>query len=232
MTRNLRCNAICPGTIESPSLRGRIAAQVPLPLAPDETAASLNARCYEAGYQAFVALLREGRARDRAAGRTLIGPQASDLVVLHGPKQAEAERCSTGEQKALLVGLVLAHARLVAAMTGMVESVTFRTDRMRALAESGFATATDLADWLVREAGLPFREAHHVTGRAVKRAEELGLSLGAVPLSEFQAIHPGIDDRVYSVLTVDASVASRMSHGGTAPAQVRARIAEAKGRME
>ena len=116
----------------------------------------------------------------------------------------------------------------IAAMTGMVDSVTFRTDRMRALAESGFATATDLADWLVREAGLPFREAHHVTGRAVKRAEELQVSLADVPLAELQAIHPAINDSVFSVLTVDASVASRMSHGGTAPAQVRARIADAK----
>lgn len=116
----------------------------------------------------------------------------------------------------------------IAAMTGMVDSVTFRTDRMRALAESGFATATDLADWLVREAGLPFREAHHVTGRAVKRAEELQVSLADVPLAELQAIHPAMNDSVFSVLTVDASVASRMSHGGTAPAQVRARIADAK----
>ncbi len=116
----------------------------------------------------------------------------------------------------------------IAAMTGMAESVTFRTDRMRALAESGFATATDLADWLVREAGLPFREAHHVTGRAVKLAEEKGVALAALPLSDLQAIHPAITDSVFSVLTVDASVASRMSHGGTAPAQVRARIADAK----
>ena len=116
----------------------------------------------------------------------------------------------------------------IAAMTGMTQSVTFRTDRMRALAESGFATATDLADWLVREAGLPFREAHHVTGRAVKLAEEKGLALAALPLADLQAIHPAINDSVFSVLTVDASVASRMSHGGTAPAQVRARIADAK----
>ncbi len=116
----------------------------------------------------------------------------------------------------------------IAAMTGMTQSVTFRTDRMRALAESGFATATDLADWLVREAGLPFREAHHVTGRAVKLAEEKGLALAALPLVDLQAINPAINDSVYSVLTVDASVASRMSHGGTAPAQVRARIADAK----
>ena len=116
----------------------------------------------------------------------------------------------------------------IAAMTGMTQSVTFRTDRMRALAESGFATATDLADWLVREAGLPFREAHHVTGRAVKLAEEKGLALAALPLVDLQAINPAINDSVYSVLTVDASVASRMSHGGTAPLQVRARIADAK----
>ena len=116
----------------------------------------------------------------------------------------------------------------IAAMTGMTQSVTFRTDRMRALAESGFATATDLADWLVREAGLPFREAHHVTGRAVKLAEEKGLALAALPLGDLQAINPAINDSVFSVLTVDASVASRMSHGGTAPAQVRARIADAK----
>lgn len=116
----------------------------------------------------------------------------------------------------------------IAAVSGMVDSVTFRTDRMRALAESGFATATDLADWLVREAGLPFREAHHVTGRAVKLAEDKGVALAALPLADLQAINPAINDSVYSVLTVDASVASRMSHGGTAPAQVRARIADAK----
>jgi len=116
----------------------------------------------------------------------------------------------------------------IAAMTGMTQSVTFRTDRMRALAESGFATATDLADWLVREVGLPFREAHHVTGRAVKLAEEKGVALAALPLGDLQAINPAINDSVFSVLTVDASVASRMSHGGTAPAQVRARIADAK----
>jgi DNA replication and repair protein RecF len=71
----------------------------------------------------YRALLRANRGRDAAAGRTLIGPQASDLAVCHGPKQAEAARCSTGEQKALLVGLVLAHARLVAAMTGMAPLV-------------------------------------------------------------------------------------------------------------
>jgi argininosuccinate lyase len=115
----------------------------------------------------------------------------------------------------------------IAAMTGMVESAAFRTDRMRAAAEAGFSTATDLADWLVREGGIPFREAHHITGRAVARAEALGVRLHEVPLADLQAIDARIDDRVYGVLTVDASVASRTSFGGTAPARVRAAIAAA-----
>jgi argininosuccinate lyase len=112
-------------------------------------------------------------------------------------------------------------------MAGMIETTTFRTDRMRALAESGFATATDLADWLVREANVPFREAHHITGRTVKAAETKGVSLADLPMDELKAIDERIDERVYAVLTVDASVASRKSYGGTAPDQVRARIAEA-----
>ncbi|MCW6531200.1 MULTISPECIES: argininosuccinate lyase [Sphingomonas] len=117
----------------------------------------------------------------------------------------------------------------IAAMTGMIESATFRTDRMRALAESGYATATDLADWLVREANVPFREAHHITGRAVARAEALAVTLDQVPLADLKAIDPRIDDRVYSVLSVDASVASRTSFGGTAPDNVRAAIRAARG---
>lgn len=116
----------------------------------------------------------------------------------------------------------------IAAMTGMIETVTFRTDRMRALAESGYATATDLADWLVREANVPFREAHHITGRAVKLAEDRGVQLADLPLADLQDIDARITDSLYAVLTVDASVASRRSHGGTAPDQVRARIAEAR----
>ncbi len=119
----------------------------------------------------------------------------------------------------------------IAAMTGMVESLSFRTDRMRALAESGFATATDLADWLVREAGLPFREAHHVTGRAVKLAEERGCGLADLPLDALQGIEMRITDGVYRVLSVDASVASRTSHGGTAPSAVRERIKAAKDQL-
>jgi argininosuccinate lyase len=116
----------------------------------------------------------------------------------------------------------------IAAMTGMVETTRFVPERMRGAAEAGFSTATDLADWLVRAGGIPFREAHHITGRAVKLAESEGLALSALPLEALQAIDPRIDERVFSALTVDASVASRASHGGTAPAQVRARVAEAK----
>jgi argininosuccinate lyase len=116
----------------------------------------------------------------------------------------------------------------IAAMTGMIETVAFRADRMRALAESGYATATDLADWLVREANVPFREAHHITGRAVKLAEDRGIQLAELSLDALQDIDARIDERLYEVLSVDASVASRRSYGGTAPDQVRARIAEAR----
>jgi argininosuccinate lyase len=121
-----------------------------------------------------------------------------------------------------LIGLSLS------AMTGMIATLTFRTDRMRSLAESGFATATDLADWLVREADVPFREAHHITGRAVKLAEERGCGLADLPLDVLHAIDSRITDGVYGVLTVDASVASRISHGGTAPVRVREAIAVAR----
>jgi argininosuccinate lyase len=99
---------------------------------------------------------------------------------------------------------------------------------MRAAAEAGFSTATDLADWLVRVAGIPFREAHHITGRAVKLAEERGIGLADLELETLQQVDPRIDASVYEVLTVDASVRSRTSHGGTSPERVREQIAAAK----
>jgi argininosuccinate lyase len=116
----------------------------------------------------------------------------------------------------------------IAAMTGMIADATFNTDRMRAAAELGYATATDLADWLVREASIPFREAHHITGSAVKLAESRGIALDALPLADLQAIDARIDERVYAALSVDASVAARASLGGTAPDQVRLQVAEAR----
>ncbi|MGB3753705.1 MAG: argininosuccinate lyase [Parerythrobacter sp.] len=118
----------------------------------------------------------------------------------------------------------------LAAMTGLVAEITFNRDRMRQAAELGYATATDLADWLVREADIPFREAHHITGAAVKLAEERGVALDALPLTDLQAIDRRIDERVFAALSVDASVASRNSFGGTAPEQVRAQIAWARNR--
>ncbi len=120
----------------------------------------------------------------------------------------------------------------IAAMTGMVESATFRTDRMRAAAEAGFSTATDLADWLVREGGIPFREAHHITGRAVARAEAEGIRLDQLSIDALKEIDARIDERVYGVLSVDASVSSRTSFGGTSPVRVREAIAAARARRE
>ena len=116
----------------------------------------------------------------------------------------------------------------ISAMTGMVADTKFRTDRMRNAAELGYATATDLADWLVREANIPFREAHHITGAAVKLAETKGIALDALDLADLKAIDARIDDRVYAALSVEASVAARASHGGTAPNEVRKRVAEAR----
>jgi argininosuccinate lyase len=114
------------------------------------------------------------------------------------------------------------------ALAGMVETVEFVPERMREAAASGFSTATDLADWLVREADVPFREAHHITGRAVKEAEERGCGLADLPLDALQAIDERIDERVFDVLSVEASVRSRTSYGGTAPERVREQIAAAK----
>jgi argininosuccinate lyase len=114
------------------------------------------------------------------------------------------------------------------ALGGMVETVEFVPERMRAAAAQGYSTATDLADWLVREADVPFREAHHITGRAVKEAEERGCDLADLPLGVLQSIDERIDESVYDVLSVDASVRSRISYGGTAPERVREQIAAAK----
>jgi len=171
------------------------------------------------------------------------------------PDAAELVRAKTGRINGSLValltimkGLPLAYSKdmqedkeqvfdaaenlelAVAAMAGMVRDMTVRVDRMRAAAGSGFSTATDLADWLVREAGLPFRDAHHVTGRAVALAEQKGCDLADLSLEDLKSIHEAITEKVFDVLTVDASVASRTSFGGTAPSEVRKQIAWWRGR--
>jgi argininosuccinate lyase len=120
----------------------------------------------------------------------------------------------------------------LAAMAGMVADLTPDRGRMAEAAASGFSTATDLADWLVRTLDLPFREAHHVTGAVVKRAEALGLDLPSLPLAEMRAIEPRITADVFEVLTPEASIASRTSYGGAAPVQVRAQIELWKDRLK
>jgi argininosuccinate lyase len=117
------------------------------------------------------------------------------------------------------------------AMAGMVRDLEPNVERMAAAAGAGFSTATDLADWLVRELDLPFRDAHHVTGAAVKRAEQLGVDLADLPLAELQALNQGITQDVFDVLTPAASAGSRVSYGGTSPEQVRAQIARWKGSL-
>ncbi|MAU98351.1 MAG: argininosuccinate lyase [Fulvimarina sp.] len=115
-------------------------------------------------------------------------------------------------------------ALALAAATGMIRDLTVNVEAMRKAAGHGFSTATDLADYLVREAGLPFREAHHVTGRAVSLAESSGVGLEDLPLDVLKSLDSRIDASVYGVLGVDASVRSRRSFGGTAPDNVREQV--------
>ena len=119
----------------------------------------------------------------------------------------------------------------LAAMAGMVADSGFDTGRMRKAAEAGHATATDLADWLVRQADIPFREAHHITGAAVKLADEKGVALDGLSIDDLKGIDARIDERVFDALSVDASVAARASYGGTAPVRVREQVAAAKQRL-
>ena len=117
----------------------------------------------------------------------------------------------------------------LAAMEGMVKDMSANRDSLAAAAGSGFSTATDLADWLVRVLGLPFRDAHHITGSLVALAEKNGCDLPDLTLDQMKTAHDGITADVFDVLGVENSVNSRMSYGGTAPAQVRAQVARWKG---
>lgn len=119
----------------------------------------------------------------------------------------------------------------ITAMAGMITDLKANSDAMRAALEVGFPTATDLADWLVRELDLPFRKAHHITGRIVSMAEERGCLLEDLPLEVMQTVESGINTSIYSVLSIDASAKSRTSFGGTAPENVRAAVAKARERF-
>ncbi len=154
----------------------------------------------------------------RAKAGRIIGALTSLLIVLKGlplayQKDLQDDKAPTFEAMETL-------SLSLAAMTGMIRDLTPDAARMRSAAGLAFSTATDLADWLVRVLGLPFREAHHVTGRIVARAEELGTTLDALPLAEMKQVENRITADVFGVLSVESSVASRTSFGGTAPANV------------
>jgi len=129
------------------------------------------------------------------------------------------------EDKALTFNAFDSFALSLTAMIGMIETIRFERETMRAAAAKGYSTATDLADWLVRDLKVPFREAHEITGRIVRHAEEAGVAeLGHLPLAAFQAVDPRITEAARALLTVEKSVESRDSYGGTAPLRVREQI--------
>ncbi len=158
----------------------------------------------------------------RAKVGRITGALVGLLTVMKGLPLAYSKDMQ--EDKEQLFDAADSLALALAAMTGMVRDMRPRADVLRLAAASGFSTATDLADWLVRRLGLPFREAHHVTGALVRLAETSGVDLPELSLDQMRSIHRGIEPEVYEVLGVDNSVASRASYGGTAPAQVRAQI--------
>ena len=158
----------------------------------------------------------------RAKAGRIIGALTALMIVMKGLPLTYSKDMQ--EDKLPLFEAFDALDLALAAMAGMAADLTPDRARMAQAAGGGFSTATDLADWLVRALDLPFREAHHITGAVVKRAETLGLDLPSLPLAEMQAIEPRITAAVFEVLTPEASVASRTSYGGTAPVQVRAQI--------
>jgi argininosuccinate lyase len=156
----------------------------------------------------------------RARSGRIVGALTALLMVMKGLPLAYQKDMQEDKEGAIdaLGTLVLS----IDAMTGMVRDLEPDTARMRQAAGEGFATATDLADWLTRALKLPFREAHHITGRIVAKAAAAGVALERLPLAAMQAVEPRITDAVYGVLSVEASVKSRAVYGGTAPKNVRA----------
>jgi argininosuccinate lyase len=156
----------------------------------------------------------------RAKSGRVIGALQAMLIVMKGLPLAYAKDMQ--EDKEGVMDALSALSLSIAAMAGMIADMEPDAARMKKAAGEGYATATDLADWLVRSLKIPFREAHHITGRIVAKAVEEGLALHRLPLAAMQAIEPRITDDVFSVLSVDRSVKSRVSFGGTAPKNVRA----------
>ncbi len=165
----------------------------------------------------------------RAKVGRIIGALNSLLIVMKGLPLTYSKDMQ--EDKEVAFDALDAFGLALAAMTGMVADLSFNRERMRASAEVGFSTATDLADWLVREANIPFRDAHHITGHAVALCEQKGCGLDGLTIEDLKLIDPRLDSRVHKVLTVEASVASRKSYGGTAPDNVRAAVARWQERL-
>jgi len=155
----------------------------------------------------------------RAKAGRIVGALNALLIVMKGLPLAYQKDMQEDKEGAM--DALAALSLCLAAMTGMVGDMAPDPDRMRAAAGLGYATATDLADWLVQNLKMPFREAHHVTGRIVAAAEKAGVPLDRLPLPAMQAIEPRITMAVFRVLSVERSVASRTSFGGTAPKNVR-----------
>jgi argininosuccinate lyase len=163
---------------------------------------------------------RNPDAAELVRGKTgrVIGAMVGLLTVMKALPLAYAKDMQ--EDKETVFGAADTISICLAALAGMIEDMTINPDRMRAAASSGFATATDLADWLVVQLKIPFREAHHVTGRLVKLAEGKQIDLPDLTLDDMQTVEPRITAAVFDVLSVESSVASRTSLGGTSPANV------------
>lgn len=164
----------------------------------------------------------------RAKAGRVIGAMNSLMIVMKGLPMAYGKDMQDDKEPVFEVADTLALS--LAAMTGMIGGATFNIERMRADAGKGFSTATDLADWLVRVLGMPFRDAHHVTGALVKMAEDQSIALDSLSLTDMQSVEAGITEDIFNVLSVENSVASRTSFGGTAPDNVRSQVAAARAR--
>jgi argininosuccinate lyase len=162
----------------------------------------------------------------RAKIGRILGGLTSLLVVMKGLPLAYSKDMQ--EDKEVAFDALDSLSLSLAAMTGMVVDLQVNKEKMRASAAAGFSTATDLADWLVRQANIPFRDAHHITGQVVALAEQKGCGLDGLTIEDFKFIDQRIDSRIHKVLSVEASVASRKSYGGTAPENVLAQAARWK----
>lgn len=165
----------------------------------------------------------------RGKSGRIIGSLNSLLVTMKGLALTFSKDMQ--EDKEATFDAVETYSLIIAAMTGMVEDMKVNADQMKKATDVGFITATDLADWVVRVLGLPFRNAHHITGSLVAMAEKKGCDLDGLSLSEMQEVEPKITKDVFDVLGVENSVGSRVSYGGTAPSEVLKQVALAKERI-